>query len=97
MSNGRVVHGWLGITGETASVSARKTAVQVLTVNRGGAAAKAGVEPGDLIEAVNGKPVRTMSDIAAATYSLPPDQAIMLNVVRHGHSWDARARLTPAA
>ncbi len=97
ISNGRVVHGWLGITGETALVSARKTAVQVLSVNRGGAAAKAGVEPGDLIEAVNGEPVRTMSDIAAATYSLPPDRAIVLDIVRRGHSWDARARLTPAA
>jgi len=97
IASGRVVHGWLGITGETASVSARKTAVQVLSVDRGGEAAKAGVEPGDLIEAVNGKPVRTMSDIAAATYSLPPDQAVVLNVVRRGHSWDARARLTAAA
>ena len=63
----------------------------------GGAAAKAGVEPGDLIEAVNGKPIRTMSGIVAALYSLPPDQAVVLNVVRRGHIWDAHARLTAAA
>jgi hypothetical protein len=28
---------------------------------------------------------------------LPPDQAVVLNVVRRGHTWDAHARLTAAA
>ena len=97
ISNGRVVHGWLGITGETTSVSSSRTAVEVLSVSPGGAAAKAGVKPGDLIEAVNGKPIRTMSGVVAALYSLPPDQAVVLNVVRRGHMWDAHARLTAAA
>ena len=97
ISNGRVVHGWLGITGETTSVSSSNTAVEVLSVEPGGAAAKAGVEPGDLIEAVNGKRTRTMSGIVAALYSLPPDQPVVLNVVRRGHTWDAHARLTAAA
>ena len=32
ISNGRVVHGWLGITGETTSVSSSNTAVEVLSV-----------------------------------------------------------------
>ena len=35
ISNGRVVHGWLGITGETASVSSSKTAVEVMSVRPG--------------------------------------------------------------
>jgi S1-C subfamily serine protease len=97
ISNGRVVHGWLGITGETTSVSSSKTAVEVMTVKPGGAAAKAGVKAGDLIEAVNGKPTRTMSGIVAALYSLSPQQAVVLGVVRRGHVWDAHARLTAAA
>ena len=97
MSNGRVVHGWLGITGETATVSSSRTAVEVMSVDPGGAAAKAGVQPGDLIEAVNGKPISTMSGIVAALYSLSPDQAVVLNVVRRGRMWAAHARLTAAA
>jgi S1-C subfamily serine protease len=97
ISDGRVVHGWLGITGQTISLSPSDTAVEVMSVRAGGAAAKAGVEPGDLIEAVNGTPIRTMSDIVAVLYSLPPDQAVVLNVVRRGHTWDAHARLTAAA
>jgi hypothetical protein len=28
---------------------------------------------------------------------LPPDQAVVLNVVRRGRTWDAHARLTAAA
>ena len=97
ITSGRVVHGWLGITGQTTSVSPSATAVEVMSVAAGGAAARAGVRPGDLIEAVNSKPVRTMSDIVAALYSLPPHQAVVLDVVRRGHVWDAHARLTAAA
>ncbi len=97
ISSGRVVHGWLGITGETVSMSGTETGVQVVSVEPHGAAAKAGMQPGDLIEDLNGVPVRTMSDMLAALYSLPPDQAIVLNIVRGGHVWAAHARLAPAA
>ena len=97
ITSGRVVHGWLGITGETTSVSATATAVEVMSVAAGGAAAKAGVRRGDLIEAVNSRPVRTMSDIVAALYPLPPEVTVVLDVVRGSHLFDARARLTPAA
>ena len=97
ISEGRVVHGWLGITGQTTSVSPTRTAVEVMSVKAAGGAAKAGLRPGDLIEAVNGKAVRTMSDIVAALYSLPPNQAVVLNVVRRGHMWAAHARLEAAA
>jgi S1-C subfamily serine protease len=97
ISDGRVVHGWLGITGETTSVSPSETAVRVVTVSPGGAAAKAGVEPGDLIEAVDGEPTQTMSDMLAALYLLPPDQSVTLDVDTNGHLWDAHARLKAAA
>ncbi|MGD0944713.1 MAG: PDZ domain-containing protein [Acidimicrobiales bacterium] len=97
ISDGRVVHGWLGITGETTSVSPSETAVRVVTVSPGGAAAKAGVEPGDLIEAVDGEPTQTMSDMLAALYLLPPDQSVTLDVDTNGHLWDAHARLMAAA
>lgn len=97
INGGRVVHGWLGITGVTAQLSASQTAVKVLSVIPGGAAAKAGVKRGDLIEAVNGEPTRTMSDMVADLYSLAPQQAVVLNVNRRGRTWDAETRLTAAA
>lgn len=97
ISNGRVVHGWLGITGETVSTASTGTAVRVVAVKAHGAAADAGVKPGDVIEDLNGVPVRSMPDMMAALYSLPPDQSIVLNVLRGGHLWAARASLASAA
>jgi len=97
ISGGRVVHGWLGITGQTAALSPSETAVKVLSVSPGGAAAKAGVRAGDMIEAVNGEPTRTMSDMVAALYPLPPDRNVTLDLDRHGRILDARARLSAAA
>ena len=99
IATGRVVHGWLGITGETVSAtpSGTGTAVEVLTVTPSGAAAKAGVKPGDLIEDVNGRPIRTMGAMMVALYSLHPDQEVELDLLRGGHFWAAHARLAAAA
>ncbi len=97
VADGRVVHGWLGITGETVSTSAAGSAVEVLSVQPGGAAAKAGMKPGDIIEGVNGERIKSMSAMVAALYVLPPDRSIVLNVVRGSHLWAARAHLMPAA
>jgi S1-C subfamily serine protease len=97
IASGRVVHGWLGIRGETASLSASQTAVKVLSVSRGSAAAKAGVKAGDLIESVNGEPTTTMAAMVAALYCLPPNRSVKLDVSRRGHVWTALARLTAAA
>jgi serine protease DegQ len=97
IAEGRVVHGWLGITGKTISWSASRTAVRVTSVNPGGAAAKAGVKPGDLIQSVGGQPVASMSTIVARLYSLPPNRAIELVLVRNGHVWCAHVRLAATA
>ncbi len=45
INKGRVVHGWLGVTGETVTLSPTETGVKILSVRHGGAAAKAGVRP----------------------------------------------------
>jgi S1-C subfamily serine protease len=97
IAEGHVVHGWLGIKGETAAVSASETAVKVVAVTPGSAAAKAGVKAGDLIEAIDGQPTKTMPDMVAALYSLRPNQKISLGVDTRGHLWDAHARLSAAA
>ncbi|MGA2528914.1 MAG: S1C family serine protease [Acidimicrobiales bacterium] len=97
ISGGRVAHGWLGIRGQTAVLSPSETAVKVLSVSPGGAAARAGVRPGDMIEAVNGQATRTMSDMVAVLYPLPPQRAVMIELERHGRVLEARANLMAAA
>jgi S1-C subfamily serine protease len=97
IANGRVVHGWLGISGETVALSQTQTAVKVVSVTPRSAAAKAGVKAGDLIESVNGEPTASMADMVAVLYSLPPNRSVKLDVSRRGHLWDTLARLTAAA
>lgn len=94
----RVVHGYLGISGTTLANAMKGLAgVQVVSVTPKSAAAAAGLRAGDVIESVNGSPVATMSDIVAVLYSLSPDAAVELGVVRNHHLWLADARLAPAA
>lgn len=97
ISNGEVVHGWLGITGKTASLSAARTAAEVLSVSSGGAAAQAGLKAGDLIDAVDGSSVASMSQVVAKLYVMQPNESVELSVVRHGHRLDLDACLKPAA
>jgi len=97
IATGRVEHGWLGIKAETVSIAGDMTAVKIISVEPNSAAAKAGMKPGDLIREVNGVPVKTMADMLATLYSMPPEQSIMLNIVRKGHAWAAHARLAAAA
>ena len=97
IADGRVVHGWLGISGQTVSLSGAQTAVRIVALSPGGAAAKAGLKVGDLIESLDGQPTATMEDMVAALYSLPPNRSVKLDVSRRGRLLNAQARLTAAA
>src|SRR5262249_42550616 len=50
----------------------------------GSPAAKAGIEPGDVITAVNGTQVKDARDLARTIGTMAPDTAIKLDVVRKG-------------
>jgi len=54
----------------------------VATVSPNGAAAKAGMEPGDVIVAFNGKPVKKSDDLVAMVMSTKPGTSVPLRVVR---------------
>jgi serine protease Do len=60
----------------------------VNTVQPGGAAGKAGIEVGDVIRAVNGKPVDVSSDLPPLVGLLAPGTRATITVVRNGRSRD---------
>src|SRR6185503_1304497 len=54
----------------------------VLNVAPGGAAAKAGVEPGDVIISYNGKPIRNRDELVAMVTATKPGTTVPMRVVR---------------
>ena len=75
-SQNRVVHGWLGVQGTDAPHDA---GAMVAQVQSGGPAATR-LQVGQLITAVNSTPVRSMAELRALLYVLPPGTAVMLSV-----------------
>ncbi|MGA2209822.1 MAG: PDZ domain-containing protein [Acidimicrobiales bacterium] len=108
--HGRVVHGWLGIqgvatpdiqtTGDTLPPTGKAPlppGVEVLAVGSGSSAARAGLRTGDVIEAVNGRPVASMQALQQALYVLPPRSKVALTIDRRSSLSTVDALLQPAA
>lgn len=88
---GTVSRGWIGVqiqpvTDEIADSLGLKKAEGALVAEpqANGPAAKAGVESGDVITAVNDKPVRDARELARTIGALPPGNAVKLNVLHKG-------------
>ncbi len=101
---GRVSRGQLGaivgaITGDVAQgfklPDSRGALVNELVP--GSAAAKAGLEVGDVIRSVNGTAVNTFSDLPPLIGALPPGSKVRLVVLRDGKERELTATLTELA
>jgi serine protease Do len=89
--NGHVMRGWLGVqiqpvTAEIADSLGLKKAggAMVDEPQSGSPAAKAGIEAGDVITAVNGTQVKDARDLARTIGTMAPDTSIKLDIVRKG-------------
>jgi serine protease Do len=88
---GHVTRGWLGVqiqpvTSEIADSLGLKKAegAMVDEPQSGSPAAKAGIESGDVITAVNGTQVKDARDLARTIGTMAPDTSIKLDIVRKG-------------
>ena len=75
-SQNRVVHGWLGVEGTDAPDDG---GAKVAAVQSGGPASGR-LQVGQLIVGMNSTPVRSMAELRALLYVLPPGTAITLSV-----------------
>jgi len=94
-NQGRVSRGKLGVfiqplTPELAQSFgvARPTGALVSSVEKGGPAEKAGVQPGDVVLAVNGRPVEANVDLPRMIFSLRPGETVHLRVWRQNAAID---------
>jgi serine protease Do len=88
---GSVSRGWIGVqiqpvTQDIADSLGLKKAEGALVAEpqANGPAAKAGIESGDVITAVNGESVKDARELARTIGGIPPGSAVKLNVVHKG-------------
>jgi putative serine protease PepD len=87
VKGGSATHAVLGVSARDAGSSANPdagTGATVVQVVPGGAAEKAGIQPGDVITAVEGRIVTSSVDLTAAVRSTPPGTTVTLTLDRNG-------------
>src|SRR5215813_5219661 len=97
---GHVARGWLGVqiqpvtAGIADSLGLKKVAGAIVAEPQSGSpAAKAGLESGDIITAVNGMQVKDARDLARTIGMMAPDSSIKLEIVRNGEPRSITATL----
>lgn len=102
VTNGKVNRGNLGV--ETQDINARIAKVLglkdnngavVTRVTSGSAADSADIQVGDVITALNGKPIRNAQDLRNAEGLMPLGSSVKLTVQRNGSARDVTAKLVP--
>jgi serine protease Do len=91
VSSGRVVRGWIGITrisdvapGSALALGTERGGVLVVELLRGSPADRAGLEPGDVVVAVDGRPVEDSGHLRNELARAPVGTVIRVQVVRDG-------------
>jgi serine protease Do len=76
-SSGRVVHGWLGVKGDTAAGSSGALVASLMT----GSPAIGLIHPGDVVTAMGAVPIRSMADLRGRLYVTAPETTVGLSVL----------------
>jgi serine protease Do len=91
--DGRVTRGWLGVqiqpvtAGIADSLGLKKAEGALVDEPQSGSpAAKAGIQSGDVITAVNGTPVKDARELARTIATLAPDSSVKLDVLHNGEA-----------
>lgn len=101
LAHGKVERGNLGV--QTQAITPRIMAllslkdsngVVVTGVTAGSAAEKAGLQPGDVLTTLNGKPLHSVQDLRNTEGLMPLDSSIRLGVIRDGKAGDVVTTLS---
>ncbi len=100
VTTGKVQRGKLGVSIQEVNQSladtfglARPAGGLVSSVEKGGPAARAGIEPGDVIIGIDGKAVNAAGDLPAAVALKSPGETTRLQVWRKGRAQDVEVRV----
>ncbi|MEO6998731.1 MAG: trypsin-like peptidase domain-containing protein [Terracoccus sp.] len=87
IKSGKAVHAFLGVNSRDTTItdgSAKRAGAQIVSVESGTPAAKAGLKNGDVITAVNGKPVDSATALVGQVRELSAGDQAKLTVFRGG-------------
>jgi serine protease Do len=100
VAHGRVTRGKLGVTVQDVTQQlaesfglSRPSGALVSSVEKGSPAAKAGLEPGDVVLSLNGNEVASSSDLPPRVADLKPGSSAKLEVWRDGRKRDLEVRV----
>jgi serine peptidase DegS len=100
ITNGRVIRGWIGIVPEdvsdeqAAQYGLAQGGVLISNLYVGSPAQQAGLQPGDLILALDNAPVRGAQDTLGQIASHKPGSRIAIHGLRSGREFDVHAQVT---
>jgi serine protease Do len=101
-STGRVVRGFLGVSPQAITADMvdqlglkNTKGALIADVVKDSPADKAGLKPGDVVVALNGKPVQDNNQLTRDVGVIPPGQQVHLDVVREGKQRTVTAKLGP--
>jgi len=90
IQSGSVIRGWLGVSMQDMTQELaesfnldRSTGSLIASVLRDGPADKAGIKPGDILIAVEGKPVKNSSEMLNLVAALSPGDTVTVTVIRN--------------
>ena len=86
--DGKVVRPYIGLRATPVSGG-----VQVTHVKSDGPAEQSGIQTGDVIESVNGRPVTTLGELFGAVGARSPGQSVELGVLRDGSRGEVEVQL----
>lgn len=99
-ASGHVTRGYVGVGTQAISGAMAKamhlpetTGALLASVVSGSPAAKAGLEPGDVIEAVNGQKVTSPRDLALTVASVAPGEEATFHILRDGQDSDIAVKV----
>lgn len=81
---GKFNPGWVGTVVETAAVPQGNTRTRVVSVEPGSPAESAGIQPGDMILSLAGKPIREPEEVLGASFYLSGGDPVRLVIIRGG-------------
>jgi putative serine protease PepD len=93
IETGSATHAVLGVSARTEGRGEIGEGARIVQVQPDTAAAKAGLEPGDVVTAVGDRPVTTSTELTAAVRSQAPGDTVQLTIVRNGDKKTVEATL----